>query len=236
MVLDRRNLSRCVIYIFAVVCNICDVSISCGQTCDASVEVAEIKVAVSVAVRCPVYEKVVVSLDEPDGIKRLGVLLIVLCQESLDEVTCRCIIEIHSRMLLAAVDHLDDQAVLARSPADVGEITVISEVVRLDVDSLSCSEVIYAQIDFLRVHSGHRILYLPQASGSCRDVQKREGGHLAFVLAVECELVALRRPEDTSVNAEFVSADELTIRDLVVVARCNRFYISFIITEIEAFS
>ena len=96
---------------------------------------------------------------------------------------------------------------------------------------LAGQEVVYSHLYVFRVHSGHRILYLLEAAGTCRDVQEREGSDLRFILSVECDLRAVRRPEYASVYSELITADELAVCDVRVFAFCYCSFITFLVTE-----
>ena len=137
-------------------------------------------------------------------------------------------------MLLTSVKNLDEDLGSVRGPCDVCEISVISELFSLHIDCLGCSEVINAKLHVLRAHSGHWIFDFYEASCSAGDVEKREGCHLGFVLAVECKLLARRRPECASFDSELVSTHYLAVSDLAVLTLCHEDCISFCLSYIEA--
>ena len=157
-----------------VVADICHVSIDFSETTDAAFQVAEIEVAVAVPVVGAVDEDVVGALDEPNGILRLYELLVVFREDGPDELSCHGVIQVKLQMLLAAVQHLHEDLVSVRCPADVGQILVISEVVYLKIYALAGHEVIDSHLNVFRVHSGHRIFDFLEASCPGGDVQERE--------------------------------------------------------------
>ena len=77
-------------------------------------------------------------------------------------------------MLLASVENLHKELCSVRCPCDVGQVTVISEVLSLEVYGLAGEEVIDSDLYVFRVHSGHRVLDVLEASGSGGDVQEWE--------------------------------------------------------------
>ena len=234
VVFDRGDLGRCVPYIFTIICDICHVCIDAGQALQPALHVAEVEVAESVTVVSAVDEGVVAALEEPHGILRLDVPVVVFCQYRPDEISCSCIISIELQVLLASVKNLDEHLGCVRSPCDVGQISVISEVFSLDIYSLAACKVIYSQLNVLRIHSGHRVFDLPERAGPCGDVQQREGGHPAFVLAVEGKASAVRCPEYSVFYAEFIPADELAVGDLRVLADSDRNLRSVLPAQIQA--
>ena len=147
---------------------------------------------------------------------------------------CSSVIRIELQVLLASVKNLDEHLGCVRSPCDVGQISVISEVFSLDIHRLAACQIIYSQLNVLRIHSGHRIFDLPERSCPCGDVQKRECGHPAFVLAVEGKASAVRCPEYSVFYAELVPADELAVGDLLVFADCNRNLRAVLLTQVQA--
>ena len=149
VVLDRGYLGRGVPYIFAVVRDICHVCICAGQALQPALHVAEVEVAESVTVVSAVDEGVVAALEEPDGILWLYVSVVVFGQYGPDEISCSCIISIEFQVLLASVKNLDEHLGCVRSPCDVGQISVISEVFSLDIQRLAACKVIYSQLNVL---------------------------------------------------------------------------------------
>ena len=128
----------------SVVCDICNVSVSAGDSLDVSVEVTKVEVAVSVAVVCAVYEIVVAALDEGHRVLRLHIFLVVFGEDGLYEVACQCIIYIELHVFLASVEDLDENLGTVRSPADVGKVLVISVLVHFHICCLACGDVIYS--------------------------------------------------------------------------------------------
>ena len=197
----------------SVVCDISYVSVGTGESLYVSVEVAEVEVAVSVTVVCAVDEIVVAALDEGHRVLWLYIFLVVLGEDGLYEVSCQCVIYIEFHVLLASVEDLDEDLRAVRSPADVGEVLVVAVLVHLHICCLASGDVIYSELNVFRVHSGHRVFDFFEGAGSGGDVQEREAGHFAFVLAVECHFAAVWSDEDTSVDAEFVAAYVLAVGD-----------------------
>ncbi len=71
----------------AVICDICNVCISFCEAAHIAGNVAKIEVAVSVPVVGPVYEQVVMSLDEPYRVLRLHIFAVVLRKDGFDELS-----------------------------------------------------------------------------------------------------------------------------------------------------
>ena len=59
----------------------------------------------------------------------------------------------------------------------------------------------------------HRVADLPEGAGPRGDVQQREQGDAAFILAVEGDLVAVRRPVIAFADAHLVAAHALAVAD-----------------------
>ena len=119
-------------------------------------------------------------------------------------------------MLLTSVKDLDVDHACVRCPCNIGEISVISEIINLCIYGFSGSDVIDSQLHVFRIHSCHRVFDLFERTCTGGNVQKREGRYLALILAIECQLAAVRSPEDASVYAELVTADIFSVRDLVI--------------------
>ena len=197
----------------SVIAKILHVSVNLGKTTNVAVEVAEIDVAVAVTVCCPVEEEIIVAFYKPDRVERLSVLLVIFCKQSLDKISGLGVVYIESCVLLAAVKYLYKNLVTLWSPAYIRKVLVVSEVVSLDVYSSAGCHVIYSETYVFRVHSGHRVLDLLEASGPGGDVQKRECGDLGLILAVKGKSAPVRAPEDATLDAEFVAMDGFTVDD-----------------------
>ena len=135
-------------------------------------------------------------------------------------------------MVLAAVQDLDEHILVVRTPAYVGEVAFLGEIVYLGVDGASCGQVVDAQGDEFRSHPVHGVLYVLELSRTGVYVQEGEVRDTALILAVEGQFLLVWRPEDASVNTELVSADALSVGNLVILAYGNNMFYT-VFTRIE---
>ena len=189
--------------------------------------VAKVKVAESVTVVGAIEEMVVLP-DEVEGIRRLDVLTVVFGKDSADELSVVGPILVEPHVLLGTVENLDEDVSAVRTPGDVREVPVFTEVgdihvyglARCLVDGLyevgSIHRVEDSEAYPLGIHSVHRVFDVDECSRPCRNVEKGEVRHLGLVVAVEGDLVPVRGKENTAVDSELVAADALTVFDLVV--------------------
>ena len=112
-------------------------------------------------------------------------------------------------MVLVTVQFEHVDALFVRTPAHVGEVS-IGRITCLQVDSFLGSRIVDTYGYLMAGHACHRVLVRFQGSDASRCIYLRIVGHHALVHAVESHQVALRTPEDTSVDAEFIAVNALT--------------------------
>ena len=119
-------------------------------------------------------------------------------------------------MLLAPVQHLYENVAAVRRPCDASKVSVGAEIADLDVQSVPCLHVIYAEPEYFGFHSGHGIFQRNQSACPRTNVEERECRDIAFVFSVECEFRTVRRPECAGVYPEFVPAYCLAVHYVCV--------------------
>ena len=172
------------------------------------VHVEEVQMVVTVTLAL-VDEFLVVPRQEDDGVLRFHVLGVTFfVQHGFLFAGC-CVIANQLGMVLVTVQLDDIHTLFVRTPAYVGKVSV-GGVACLQIDGLLGGRIENTDGHLVAGHTCHRVLVRFQGSDAGRCIYLRIVCHHALVHAVESHQVALRAPEDTAVDAEFIAMHGLS--------------------------
>ena len=159
-----------------------------------------------------VDELCIIPRKEGDGMLRFHIFIVCLSDEHSILLTSQGMVAHQFGTVLFArmLHHIDILA--ARAPGDVGEIAV-SGITGLQVDGLSCSDVIDSHRHLVAGRTGHGILVGYIFSRAGFGIHLRIVAHHRLVHAVESQTLAVRTPEGSLLDTKLIAVHHLSALD-----------------------
>ena len=132
--------------------------------------------------------------------------------------TCRCIVAKELHKVLVTIEFKDIELASIRRPRKVGHIIRLGLRI-LQPNCLAGKYIEDSNADILAFLACHRIFIYISSSDALGDINLRIAGDAALVFLVECQSLSVRTPEQAAADAKLITADAVTIDNVIVAVR-----------------